>query len=124
MARQIIGRRYIAGDFDFEAKFWQATHGGDHRGAAGHIELHGFHGLRRLERQAAGIEGDTFADQRNFFLRFAGGRFVMNADKSGLFLAAAVHRQEPRELHGLDFLFAPHFDAKAATAANARRLVA
>src|SRR5205823_9608811 len=84
-------------------------------------ELHGFHGLCRLERQPAGIESDAFTDQGNFLSRLAGW-LVANDDEPRLFLAASIDRQQARQLHGLDFFLSPDFDRQAATAAMALRL--
>src|SRR5215469_18419771 len=42
-----------------------STHDADHGGAAGHVVLHFFHALGRLDRDAARVEGDCLADQAN-----------------------------------------------------------
>ena len=44
----------------------------EHAGGAAHVELHLVHLGRRLERDAAGVEGDALADQHHRRLRLGG----------------------------------------------------
>ena len=50
-----VGARLAAG---------QRQHGTEHGGGPAHVGLHLLHALRRLDRDAAGVEADALADQR------------------------------------------------------------
>ena len=55
----------------------------DHRGAAGHVALHVLHVQRRLERDAARVEGDRLADEAERRRRRVGARAARSAARSG-----------------------------------------
>jgi hypothetical protein len=57
----------VAGDFHRGLELGQPAHRADDRRAAGHVEFHRFHALAGLQREAPGIEGDAFADERHLF---------------------------------------------------------
>ena len=62
----------------------QRGHGGEHRGAAGHVALHRQHALGRLDVEAAGVEGDALADQHHGRrLRGRAARGVVETDQAG-----------------------------------------
>src|SRR6185369_10401827 len=48
---------------DLGAARSQRPHHPDHRAGPGHVPLHVLHALRRLDRDAAGVEGDSHADE-------------------------------------------------------------
>ena len=57
----VIGAR--RGDGDPAAEGGDGVDRGQHRGGPAHVGLHGLHAARRLQRQAAGVEGDALAHQ-------------------------------------------------------------
>ena len=52
-----------ADDADVGLEQRDGAHGADHGRAAGHVVLHLLHAVGRLDGDAAGIEGDSLADQ-------------------------------------------------------------
>ena len=44
-------------------EFGEGAHDAEHGGAAAHVVLHFFHAFGGLDGNAAGIEGDGFADE-------------------------------------------------------------
>ena len=67
----------------------------EHGGGAGHVVLHVLHVLRRLDRDAAGVEGDALAHQHH---RRAVAALVLQRDEPRLFRAALGHRQQRAHL--------------------------
>ncbi len=64
------------------------AHGADHGSAAGHVVLHLLHVVGGLDGDAAGVEGDAFADEaehRAFGYAFG---FVAEDDEGGRFFGA------------------------------------
>ena len=97
------------GDFHFRLQQRDGAHGADHGGAAGHVVLHFFHAVGGLDGNAAGIEGDAFADQsQHRFLRSARG-FVAQDDQRGRFVRALGYAPESSHLEFLDLVGAVDF---------------
>ena len=69
----------------------RGDHGRDNRCGAGHVAGHLVHLRGRLDRDAAGVEGDALADQRHRRLRVGGG-----VARSGPAAAAGSSRNRPR----------------------------
>ena len=97
---QVVGRGDDAGDAHRQRQHRRRLDRADHRRGAAHVELHLLHLLGRLDGDAAGVEGDAFADQRDMLLRFA--RRVLQDDEARLFDRAAVDGQQAAHLHLLD----------------------
>ena len=74
VAGQVLGRPDHAEHADRHLELGERGDRLDHRGAAAHVELHVVHRPRRLERQAAGVERDRLADQRE-----SSGRSLLGA---------------------------------------------
>ena len=81
-------------------------HGGDGRRRAGHVHLHVEHGVGRLQAQAARVEGQPLAHERD--LRRAGLLgLVGEMEEARLLGAAAVHGEQQRHAELLDALLVP-----------------
>ena len=63
-ARHVLHERHVGHHTCLDPEIAQRRHGGDHRRGARHVGLHRFHAAGRLERQTAGVEHDTLADER------------------------------------------------------------
>ena len=62
-AGHVLGRRHDADDADRRLEQGDRAHRADDGGAAGHVVLHPLHAVGRLDRDAAGVEGDALADE-------------------------------------------------------------
>ena len=62
-AGHVLGDRNHADDTDRRLQFGDGAHGTRDRGAAGHVVLHPIHVRRGLDRDAARVERDAFADE-------------------------------------------------------------
>ena len=60
---QVLGRADHAGDAHGQAERRDRADGLEHRGAAGHVELHLVHLRRGLDRDPAGVERHGLADE-------------------------------------------------------------
>ena len=98
----------------------QHLEGAEHGGGAGHVVLHVLHVLRRLDRDAAGIEGDTLPHQHD---RRAIGALVLQHDEPRLLGAALRHREQRAHLLPHDGRLVQHGDrdARAGRPAPPRR---
>src|SRR5438477_396217 len=83
----------------------RGRHGPDGPRAARHVVLHRLHGLRRLERESSGIEGDGLADERDARARVAGG--VVQLHEARLLAAAARHGEQAGQVLACDALLVP-----------------
>ncbi len=59
----VFGRADDADNFDRGLELGDGAHGSDHGGGSGHVVLHLLHALGGLDGDAAGVEGDAFADE-------------------------------------------------------------
>ena len=59
----VFGGADDGGDLHFRLEQRDGAHDADHGGAAGHVVFHFLHAVGGLDRNAAGVEGDAFADQ-------------------------------------------------------------
>ena len=75
-ARHVLRGRHDADDADRRAEHGDRAHRARHGGAARHVVLHPLHAVGRLDRNAAGVEGDAFADQAEDRVRATLGRVV------------------------------------------------
>ena len=73
-SRIVLGGRHDSGDRHRHALPGHRRHGGEHRGRAGHVAFHGPHPGGRLERYAAGVEGDALAHESEVIPVLRGGR--------------------------------------------------
>ena len=74
-ARHVLGERQVADHAHRQAERRRSPHRGQHRGGAAHVGLHRRPSpWRRLERQAAGVEGDALADQHQVPALASAGR--------------------------------------------------
>src|SRR5438445_4110875 len=62
-ARHVFRGRNDANYFDAGLQRGERTHDAEHGGAAGHVVLHFLHAVGGLDGDAAGVEGNGFADQ-------------------------------------------------------------
>ena len=58
-----------ADDVERQLHAGHGLHGAEHAGGAAHVVLHLVHFGGRLERDAAGVEGDALADQHDWACR-------------------------------------------------------
>src|ERR1019366_5715119 len=84
--RHVFGGANDGGDFHFRLEQGDGAHGADHSGGSGPVVLHFLHAVGGLDGDAAGVEGDAFADQTevNVFGRAFG--FVAQDDQGGRFV--------------------------------------
>jgi len=75
---------------------------GDNAGAAGHVALHLFHAGRLLNRDAAGIKGDSLADQSDAAFALGVAAIVHHDELRGL--SASLGDAEQRSHAELDHL--------------------
>ncbi len=80
--------------------------------SARHVELHFVHARRLLERDAAGIESDALADQRDRRIAFLAA-LVLEHDQLRRFVGAARHRKERAHLESPDLAHVEHAHADA-----------
>src|SRR5262249_53131205 len=83
-----------------------------HGGAAGHVVLHFFHAIGGLDGDAAGVEGDGFADEtddRSAGFGSASGR-VRDDDHARRLGSALRDAEKSAHLEFSDFLFVEDFD--------------
>src|SRR6202167_4758311 len=90
------------------------AHGAEHGGAAAHVVLHFFHVVGGFDGDAAGVEGDGFADEAEDWSVGAGvfGR-VTDDDYAGRFDAALRDTDKGSHFQLGDFSFVEDFDAQA-----------
>ena len=96
-------------------------HGGDHGRGAGHVGLHVLHSLRRLERQAARVEGDGFAHQRDRLSRLLAARDVAQAHQPRLLGATLRHAEEQVHVQLPDLREPEHLDLQPTLARHRAR---
>src|SRR5690606_9583001 len=106
---QVLGSRHDADHVQLRAVFAQRLHGAEHAGAAAHVELHLVHGRRRLERNAAGVEGKSLADQHVRLLRGLAA-LVFEDDQPGRLAAAAGDGQQGAHAQLFHLLLVQHRD--------------
>ena len=109
-------------DLDRRAEQRDRAHRADHGGAAGHVVLHPLHALGRLDRDAAGVEGDAFADQPEDrrARRARGGSCCITIMRGGSALPRRDAEQQPH-LQPRDLVFVEDFDRQAGVAADVAR---
>ena len=75
----VLNERRVTGDRNSGFQLRDGAHGPDHSSGARHVVLHFFHAVARLDRDAAGIEGDSFAEKREVVPSFGARRPVGRA---------------------------------------------
>ena len=85
------------------------AHGADHGGAAGHVVFHLLHAVGGLDGNAAGVEGNAFADQSQHRLFGRACGFVAQDDQRGRFVGTLGHAPESSHLQFLDLVGAVDF---------------
>ena len=95
-------RRRADETHDVDRKFHAADrfHRAEHAGGAAHVELHPLHALRRLDRDAAGVEAEAFADERDR-LGASAPPFVLERDELGILRRSLRDAEERSHLLGL-----------------------
>ena len=86
----------------------QGLEGAQHTGGAAHVVFHLVHALAGLERDAAGIESDAFANQHHRCL-FGGAAVVAQHNKPQGLNCAFGHREECAHLEFGDLFGTQHF---------------
>ena len=76
-----------------QPQFADGAEGADDRAAAAHVVVHFVHFGRRLQRNAAGVEGDGLADQHHRLVALFAA-FVLQHDEARRLVAALADRQE------------------------------
>ena len=108
-------------DLHLEFQLCDRRHRGDDRSGTTHVALHRLHGLRRLERQTAGVEGHALADDRDRALRALGG--VLHADEARRIRRALSDREDAAEFIARQGLLVPHLDTHGQFAHGLERLL-
>src|SRR5216684_1060254 len=113
-ARHVFSGRHDADYFDAGFQRGESAHDTKHGGAAGHVVLHFFHAIGRLDGDAASVEGDGFADETDhggagFRIR---GR-IGNDHDAGRLRTALSDAKQSAHLEIGDFLFVEDFDGEA-----------
>ena len=90
-ARHVLAARQHADDVDGQLQLGQGVHGAEHGGGAAHVVLHLVHAVRRLDGDAARIEGQSLAHQYDGL--GVGVALVFDDGHHGFVLGAAGHRQ-------------------------------
>src|SRR3569832_2415744 len=85
--RHVFTGRDEADDVERQAQFADGAEGADDCAAAAHVVVHLVHLGRRLERNAAGVEGDRLANQYHGLVAF-GAAFMFQHDETRRFVAA------------------------------------
>ncbi len=119
-ARQVVGRRHVAGDFDLRLQPSDRGHHSAHGGRARHVLLHRLHRPRRLQRQPSRVERDALADQGDAVLS-PPARTIAHANEARLFDAAAIDGEKPVQSQAADRIEAHHLDPHRAAAAHRHR---
>ena len=100
-------------DLHFGLEERDGAHYADHGGGAGHVVLHFLHAVGGLDGDAAGVEGNAFADQTqvNIFCRALG--LIAQHDQSGRFLGSLGDSPECAHLELSDLVGAVDFALQA-----------
>src|SRR5271168_2459344 len=99
---------------DRRLQIGDSAHGTEHGGAAAHVVLHFFHVVGGLNGNAAGVEGDGFADEaENRGVRAGIFRRVTDDDDAGRLDAALSDADERAHFQLGDFALVEDFDAQA-----------
>ena len=93
-AGHVFGGADDADDAHLGLEQRDGAHGADHRGAAGHVVLHLFHAVGGLDGDAAGVEGDAFADESEHGRLRRAGRLVSHHDERGWLFRALRNAQK------------------------------
>ena len=118
----VLGGGDQPGDPDRAADGGEGAHHGDHDGAAGHVALHVDHRLGRLDRQAAGVEGDALADQHDVAVPSARpSRGCSRADQARRGGRGLADAEDAAEALGRELVVVPDRDVEAGLARRARR---
>ena len=80
------------------------AHGSDHGGGAAHVVLHLLHAVGGLDADAAGVKGDSLADQSEDGRGGGAGRFVAHDDEARFFLRTLGDAPECSHLEFLDLV--------------------
>src|SRR5229473_1568794 len=110
----VFGTWDDANYFDAGLERGEGAHHAEHGGTAGHVVLHFFHALGRLDGDAAGIEGYRFADETDH--RCAGlwlRRRVGDHHDAGRLGTTLSDAEERAHLEISDFLFVENFNGEA-----------
>ena len=91
----VVGQRRDGGHLDRETQFRDRAGGSAHGRCPSHVALHRHHPVGRFETQAAGVERDALADERDRRERML--RRVAKANQARLLGRTLVDRQETPE---------------------------
>ena len=95
-------------DLDGQAEAGDGQHGVKDDGGAGHVGLHVAHAEARLDRDAAGVEGDALAHERDLGGGPGGG--VLDLDQARLPGGALADAEDAAEAFLFQALLVPHGD--------------
>jgi hypothetical protein len=99
--RHVLAGRDETDHADLRLELGHGAQHAEHAGGAAHVELHLIHVARRLDRDAARVERDAFADQHDGLL-LAGAAAVLEHDEPGRLVAAVRDGQERAHAERLD----------------------
>ncbi len=113
-AGHIFGRGNDGNHWNRGLQVGDCAHGAEHGGAAAHVVLHFLHVVGGLDGDAAGVEGDGFADEPEDWRIGTGiiGR-VADDDDARRFDAALRDADQRAHFQFGDFSFVKNFDAEA-----------
>ncbi len=110
----IFGGRNDADYFYVGLESGDGAHDAEHGGTASHVVLHFFHALGRLDGDAAGVEGNGFADEADDGSAGLGiGGSVGDNDNAGRLDAALSDAEKSAHFEISDFLFVEDIDLQA-----------
>src|ERR1035441_4746710 len=109
----VFGGTNDGGNFHFGLEQGDGAHGADHGGGSGHVVLHFLHAVGGLDGDAAGVEGDTFADQAEVNVFCGALGVVTQHDQGGRFVGSLGHSPEGAHLELSDFVAIMDFALQA-----------
>ena len=115
--RHVLGGRDDHRQVDLELHLRHGLQGAEHRARAGHVVLHLVHIGGRLERNAAGVEGDALAHQDDRGLACAGAT-VVHDDELGRLRRTLRHGQQGTHAQRGHLLLIQHLDLELELAAQ------
>ena len=112
-ARHVLDETDDADRVDLGLALGERLHQPDHAGRARHVALHVLHAGGGLQRDAAGVEGDALADQRDRVAALRAGAAPLHDHDVARLLAALPDREQRVHAEPLQRLGSEHFDLHA-----------
>ena len=112
-ARHVLDEPDDADGVDLGLALGERLHQPDNASRARHVALHVLHAGGGLERDAAGVEGDALADQRDRVAALRAGTAPLHYHDVARLLAALPDGQQRTHAEPLQRLRSEHFDLHA-----------